>query len=117
MIVTNVLAVVPVSDMDAAETWYERLLGRPADNRPMPGLADWHLTDGGWMQIFHDAGSAGSTSVNLVVADLPTAAEEITGRGLGVDEIVEASAGVRLLPIADPDGNTITLIENLRVDG
>ncbi|WP_432090571.1 hypothetical protein [Streptomyces sp. NRRL F-5630] len=47
MRVTHVLAVAPVTDHEAAVAWYERLLGRPADARPMPGLADWHLTDGG----------------------------------------------------------------------
>lgn len=37
-----VLAGIAVADFDAAVSWYERLLGRPADDLPMGGLAEWH---------------------------------------------------------------------------
>ncbi|MCF2435053.1 hypothetical protein LV779_12370 [Streptomyces thinghirensis] len=39
MDVTRVLMVAPVGDVDVAVAWYERLLRRPADARPMPSLA------------------------------------------------------------------------------
>ena len=45
------LAVVPVSDLERADTWYEALFGRPADNRPMPSLVEWQVTGAGWVQI------------------------------------------------------------------
>ncbi len=32
--IEHVLAVIPVADFDAAHAWYERLIGRPADNLP-----------------------------------------------------------------------------------
>jgi hypothetical protein len=35
MPIEHVLAVVPVTDFEAANAWYESLFGRPADNLPM----------------------------------------------------------------------------------
>ena len=40
MAIDHVLAVVPVADIETARGWYERLLGREADNRPMDSLAE-----------------------------------------------------------------------------
>jgi hypothetical protein len=47
MSINHILAVVPVSAMDAARPWYERLFGRPADNQPMVTLDEWRITDSG----------------------------------------------------------------------
>jgi len=47
MAIDKVLADVAVDDFVSALTWYERLLGRPADAAPMDGLAEWHLAEGG----------------------------------------------------------------------
>ena len=47
MAIDKVLADVAVDDFASALTWYERLLGRPADAEPMDGLAEWHLAEGG----------------------------------------------------------------------
>jgi hypothetical protein len=48
MPIEHVLAVVPVSDLERADAWYEALFGRPADNRPMPSLVEWQVTRAGW---------------------------------------------------------------------
>lgn len=61
MSVSKVLSVVPVADFDISIAWYERLLGRPSDVRPMSGLADWHLTDTAWVQVYRDLDHAGNT--------------------------------------------------------
>jgi hypothetical protein len=45
--IDKVLADVAVDDFASALTFYERLLGRPADAAPMEGLAEWHLAEGG----------------------------------------------------------------------
>ena len=54
MAIVNALAGIMVSDLTAAEAWYEQLLSLPADARPMEGLAEWKLADGGWIQVFQD---------------------------------------------------------------
>jgi glyoxylase I family protein len=115
MSIDHVLAVVSVADFEAAQAWYERLFGRPADNLPMGGLAEWQLTDTGWVQLTHDADRAGSALLNLAVEDLEQHVADISGRGLAPGAIETVTKGVQLSGIRDPEGNTITFIGAFRV--
>ena len=81
MSIDQVLAVVPVSDMERARPWYELLVGRPEDNRPMDTLAEWRVTDRGWIQVFHDPERAASALLNVSVDDLDKHVAELAGRG------------------------------------
>ena len=83
MSIDHVLAVVPVSDIQAAQRWYEALIGRPEDNHPMDSLVEWRITETGWVQVFHDPERAGSTLLNFAVDDLEARAAELAARGLG----------------------------------
>lgn len=115
MSIDHVLAVIPVADIERAEAWYEALVGRPADNRPMPTLVEWQVTDTGWVQVTVDPGRAGSAQLNLAVDDLAATKDEISGRGLVPGDTVPVNKGVELSAIDDPDGNVITLIGRFRV--
>jgi len=116
MTIEHVLAVVPVTDLDLAKAWYERLFGRPADNDPMPVLAEWQVVPGGWVQVFVDAQRAGSGLVNFAVDDLTRHIGEARDRGLEPGHVDTVNKGVELSTLRDPDGNTIRLIGNFRVD-
>jgi glyoxylase I family protein len=115
MTIEHVLAVVPVTDLDRSRRWYEKLLGRAPDNKPMPTLVEWQVVPGGWVQVFDDEQRAGSTVVNVAVRDLDAHIEDLRRRGLEPGEIIEANKGVRLSALTDPDGNTVTLIGGFRV--
>jgi glyoxylase I family protein len=115
MAIEHVLAVVPVSDLERADAWYEALFGRPADNRPMPSLVEWQVTRAGWVQVSVDTDRAGSGLLNLAVDDLAATRDELATRGVDTAEIQPVSKGVELSATSDPDGNTITLIGNFRV--
>jgi glyoxylase I family protein len=116
MSIEHVLAVVPVADFEVAHAWYERLLGRPADNLPMAGrLVEWRVTDSGWVQVTVDPDRAGSGLLNLAVDDLDRHIAEVCGRGLAPGAIETVNKGVQLSAITDPDGNRITFIGNFRV--
>jgi catechol 2,3-dioxygenase-like lactoylglutathione lyase family enzyme len=112
MVFTHVLAVAPVTDIETSVAWYERLMGRPADARPMPGLADWHVAPYGWIQVFQSPEHAGSTLLNLVVDDLDTALSDLADRGLTAGPVQPGSRKVRFAAVHDPDGNRVTLVEN-----
>jgi len=116
MTIEQVLAVVPVSDLEAAAAWYEALFGRPADNRPMPSLVEWQVTSAGWVQVTVDAERAGSGLLNLAVDDLAATRSELAGRDVETAEIQTVTKGVELSATTDPDGNTVTLIGNFRVN-
>ena len=116
MSIEHVLAVVPVSDLQVSSRWYEALFGRPADNNPMPTLAEWQVVPGGWVQIFTDTTRAGSGLLNFAVDDLQTHVADLRQRGLEPGDVSDASKGVHLSAITDPDGNTISLIGGFRVE-
>jgi glyoxylase I family protein len=116
MTIDHVLAVVPVSDIERASRWYEALFGRPADNRPMASLVEWQVVPGGWVQVTRDPDRAGSGLLNLAVDGLAAARDELAGRGLEPGEVQPVNKGVELLSLSDPDGNTVTLIGNFRVN-
>jgi len=116
--IDHVLAVIPVADTDVASRWYERLFGGLADNRPMPNLAEWRVTGTGWVQVFVDAGRAGSTLVNLAgqVDELAGQVDELRGRGLEPQPIQSADKGGEQSSLVDPDGNLIALIGDFRIE-
>ena len=104
-----ILAAVPSSDLTRSEVFYEALVGRPADERPMPGLAQWRW-DGGVLQVVEDPGRAGGGLVTVVVPDMAAAVSGLRARGLAVDAD-EGSVVAQVATLADPDGNQVTLVE------
>jgi predicted enzyme related to lactoylglutathione lyase len=114
MAIDQLLAVVPVSDMQAAQPWYERLIGQPEDNYPMHTLCEWKVATRGWLQIFLDPERAGSSMISFAVDDLDKHIFELGVRGLISGEIETANKGVRLSTIFDLDGNRITFIGGFR---
>lgn len=83
MQVGHVFAELLVRDLTAAQAWYERLLGAPADE----GI--WRLNGGASLRLSVDPERAGRGVLTLSVAD------------------VDLPGGASLL--TDPDGNTIVL--------
>jgi hypothetical protein len=107
-----VLAVIPVADFEASSRWYESFFGRPADTQPMEGLAEWHLSDLGVVQLFHDPDRAGRTTVNFTVDDLDAAGKELAAHGISTSEPLLVSSGrQRLSTTRDEDGNALGLIQ------
>ena len=82
----------------------------------MPSLVEWQVTGAGWVQVTVDGDRAGSGLLNLAVDDLAAMREELSSRGVETGEIQTVTKGVELLATGDPDGNTITLIGNFRVE-
>ena len=115
MSIEHVLAVVPVRDIDRSRRWYETLFGRPADNNPMANLVEWQVVSNGWVQVFCDDQHAGSAFVNFAVQDLDAHIDDLKRRGLMPGAVTDATRGVRLSALTDPDGNTVTLIGGFRV--
>jgi len=80
----------------------------------MDTLAEWHVTDTGWVQVFHDPERAGSVLLNFAVDDLENHVAELSGRGLAINSVETVNRGVQLSTVIDPDGNRITFIGNFR---
>jgi predicted enzyme related to lactoylglutathione lyase len=116
MAIEHVLAVIPVGDLGVSAAWYERLFETEPTNRPMPNLSEWRLTDTGWVQVFVDAERAGRSYFNLAVSDLDEHVTALRSRGFEPGAIQDATKGVRIATIQDPDGNAINFIGGFRID-
>ena len=111
MEITNVLAGVAVGDLDQAKRWYEIFFARPADAEPMAGLAEWH-TPGGVLQLVLDEERAGGSLVTVWVPDARRALAGLASRGgPEVEPDDTTSDKVVFADLADPDGNSVTVVE------
>ena len=107
---TSVMATLTVADFDGGTAWYERFFGRPADQRPMDDLAEWHIAKTGVVQLVQDSNRGGSALMTLGVDDLDGVITELANRGLAVGEIIKGVIA-RIASITDPEGNVITLAQ------
>lgn len=110
--IENSLAGIAVRDLAAAIRWYERLLSRPPDQKPMPEVAEWGFARGGWLQVFQDAGRAGKSSVTLSVSDLDAEVERLRTLSIPVGD-VQHSKQVKTAILRDPDGNQLVFAQPL----
>jgi hypothetical protein len=110
MAIVNALAGIMVGELTTAAAWYERLLERPADSRPMEGLAEWKLPDGGWIQVFQDKTRAGSSSVTFMVSNRDDQLAELKAKGILV-EATTTSDYVKTATVTDPAGNRVVFAE------
>src|SRR5687768_3623056 len=79
---------------------------RPADARPMEGLAEWKLADGGWIQVFQDKDRAGSFSVTFLVSGLDDQLAELKAKGISIERTT-TSDYVKTATVTDPAGNRV----------
>jgi glyoxylase I family protein len=112
MPVNRVLAGIAVADVDAALPWYELLFGRPADELPMEGLAEWHVPSGGAVQLVASVERAGRSLLTLDFEDLERELAAMRDRGLDPGPLDDTTSDkVLIATTTDPEGNTITLVE------
>jgi catechol 2,3-dioxygenase-like lactoylglutathione lyase family enzyme len=112
MPIRNAIASLAVRDIDASLAWYERLLGRPADSRPIADLGEWKFERGGWLQVYQGAERAGSGSVTRAVTSLEEQISTLQDADMDPGEPI-ISEKVKVVMIKDPDGNSIAFAEAL----
>jgi predicted enzyme related to lactoylglutathione lyase len=106
----NALASVSVNNLNSAVKWYEKVLRKPPDSRPMPEVAEWTFERGGWLQVYNLPERAGSGSFTLAVSSIDDQVVRLNKLGINTGQ---RSAGdkVKTLMITDPDGNHIAFAE------
>ena len=113
------LVPVPVTDVDRAKAFYERVgFVADVDVRPTPGMRVVQLTPPGSACSIVIGTGLGEISevapgtlrgLHLVVDDLEKARDDLRGRGVEVDAINDVGGGVRFARFTDPDGNSLPL--------
>ena len=110
-----------MDDLEAARTWYQRVLGREPDAAPMDGLLEWHLAESGWLQVVAlykvrevlkapNWGKAGSCSVAFVVESLGDQLALLKANGVTVGATF-AESFPKTATVSDPAGNIVTFVE------
>jgi len=108
--VQGIYASAVVTDFQAGLAWYTRFMGRPADDHPLPDMAQWRNMGGAGLQIWHDPTRAGRAIITVVVPSLTIEKTRLEAAGLTLtNEAVGGFGGVAQL--LDPEGNRINLVE------
>lgn len=110
MPVIGIYATATVSNFEAALVWYEALMGRPADDQPIQGMAQWRNMGGAGLQLWHDDGRAGKALMTIVVPDLTAQKARLAGHGMEVINEAKGHFGA-VAQIFDAEGNRINLSE------
>jgi hypothetical protein len=106
---------VAVSDLVRAEAFYSIVLGRPPDLRPRPTQCEWRL----WaepeivLRLTTQPAHAGHSTAALGVHDLAGERARLLASWPQLPEISGKPGVIALLPLADPDGNAVTLWQDL----
>jgi Glyoxalase-like domain len=111
--VNDLAAVVATKDYGVARAWYGRLLGREPDLEPVDGVGEWQLTSTAWLQVVEDADRAGKSAVRFGVSDLEAQIAELNDAGITTGEPVVIADMVRVIDVADPDGNEVSFVEDI----
>lgn len=111
MVITYTFAGLPVEDYEAAYEWYVRLFGRAADMFPHDTEAVWRLTPNGAIYVVEDGERAGSGLLTVALDNLTEHERRLRDTGVAFTELAAADAP-RRLRVTDPDGNTLTFIQD-----
>jgi predicted enzyme related to lactoylglutathione lyase len=103
----DLFAGVPVTDRDAAQAFYEKLLGSPPSFFPNDIEAVWELAEHRWLYVEVRPDHAGHAKHTVFVDDLDARVDRIAGRGLEPANRETYPNGVRKITYTDPDGNEI----------
>ena len=109
--IANVFASIAVHDLDAAIAWYQKLLGRGPDSTPMPEVAEWSFSRGGWLQVYRATDTrVGNGSCTFAVDDIDGMVRHAETMGIDVSDRADGPR-VRTLMITDPDGNHLAFAQ------
>jgi len=97
-----------VGDLDAAEAWYTKLLGRRPDNRPMATLVQWELFDHVGLALSSNAEIAGPGVLFLIVDDVAAERRRLADLGITLGDDIAGDYST-LAQVRDADGNMLTL--------
>ena len=108
--ITQLIAGVPVSDLERGIDWYTRFFGREPDMRAGEEIL-WDVDEHATLFIEPNAAQAGAGRITFAVSELDALLEGLAARGIAYEPVETYSNGVRHTRIPDPDGNAIAFAE------
>jgi predicted enzyme related to lactoylglutathione lyase len=111
--INHVFAGIAVADYDSALAWYKRFFGRSPDVIVTENESMWQVADTAWIYVVGDTNRAGKALLTLLVDDLEDHVAELGERGLTPGAIDAVPGLYRKAVMTDPEGNMISLGEDL----
>ena len=108
--ITQLVAGVPVSDLNLSIDWYTRFFGRPADLRVGDEVL-WDIDEHATLFIESNPAQAGAGRITLTVSGLDAVLECLAAERIEHEPIETYSNGARHVNVPDPDGNRIAFVE------
>jgi len=104
-----------VSDLDRAVAFYAVIIGRQPDLRPQADQCEWrlHRDPEVALRITIEPRSAGHGTLALGVADLAAERSRLADVWADLPETTGKPGVIALLRFPDPDGNVVTLWQDL----
>jgi predicted enzyme related to lactoylglutathione lyase len=112
MSVVSVTIGIPVSNVQAASGWYERVLGKPRDIEPVPGVREWNV-GGTWIQLDEDSPLGGHWTLRIGVSDLAAERHRLEALGVVLAETRTFPGVISFFSFHDPDGNQLSYYQEL----
>ncbi|MEQ1900081.1 MAG: VOC family protein [Devosia sp.] len=102
---------LPVPALSEAEAWYASFLGPDVEFiHPVPGIVEFKIAPGVWLQLFETADQeAASSVVRFSVTDFEAAQSARAGVGIETGEAVIVPDAVTFSEFSDPYGNALGL--------
>lgn len=114
--VQGIYAAATVRDLQAALRWYQRFIGRPADDHPLPQMAQWrNMGAAGGFQLWCDQERAGTSVMTIVVPDLAAEKERLSAKGIFPETEAHGAFGA-VASFFDEERNRIVLAEPPKAD-
>ncbi len=106
---------VAVSDLDRATAFFTVLLGCPPDLRPQDNQCEWrlHRAPEVAVRLTTDPQSAGHSKLAIGVTDVAAERSRLAEHWTDIPETTEKPGVIALLRFPDPDGNVVTLWQDL----
>jgi catechol 2,3-dioxygenase-like lactoylglutathione lyase family enzyme len=105
----DLFAGMPVTDLERAVVWYERVLGTEPSFYPNDVEAVWELSEHCYLYVEVRPGHAGHGRSTLFVGDFDDRIDAAASRGIEPVEQETYANGVRHATYRDPDGNELCL--------
>jgi predicted enzyme related to lactoylglutathione lyase len=108
---TSITVGIPVSDIGEAVRWYQRVLAIDFGIEPVPGVHEFEIRQGCWLQLFRGEPSGTEHVFRFGVEDIESQRSRLLDLGVAVTDIERVEGVIAFCDFADPDGNRLSLYE------
>ena len=111
MKVKNIIAGLPVKNLEKSAKWYKDLFNPEEELVPSEGVIEYKIGDM-WIMLFEGKVGDCDNCVNFEVENLEKEYKRLQDTGIIKNEVIEEVPGVvRYFNFNDPDGNKLCLVE------